>query len=273
MVKIDSKFKYIKEEIIESIKKFYKEHGRVPKIHEFTRKDGYPGRYAAEKYFGSWNNLIMESGFETNRLSNLTPEELLDYLTLFEDEYGRPPTIRELNDTSGNPKYPSRSHYNKYFGSLENAKKLVGQDLSSLARKGVINSKLQKGRLGEIFVLDHFIEEGAIDLAGENCNSSIDGICPKKQKYDAKSSVFIHYEYKDYWGFILNKIEADFYYLLAFNEDYSELEHVWRIPAFDFADVRHLHIHIKDLEKMRKYEITDKFKPIFDNWLKNIPEI
>ena len=49
----------IKEEIIESIKKFHKKHGRAPKMHEFTRKDGYSGRYAVQKYFGNWNNGIL----------------------------------------------------------------------------------------------------------------------------------------------------------------------------------------------------------------------
>lgn len=251
--------------MIESVKRFHKEYGRIPKCEEFAVRNGYPSRGTVTKYFGTWNNLLIEAGFNVNRMTNPTKERLLDSLKKFEKKEGRPPT---KEDFLNNPEYPSFMIIIGRFGSFENAKKLIGQDIDSLVRKGLIDSKHRKGRLAEIFVMEHFADEGAIDLAGKNCNSSYDGICPKKQKFDVKGSAFRNRIKNGSWNFNLDKV-VDYYYLLAFNEDYSELEHAWRIPTQDFADIQHLQITIKRLEKMRKYEITDKFSLSFDNWLKN----
>lgn len=54
----------------------------------------------------------------------------------------------------------------------------------------------------------------------------------------------------------------EWYYLGAFNEDYSKLLHVWRIPAKDFGEEIQkgfLYINVNNTEKMKEYEITDKF--------------
>ncbi len=157
--------KYTKIQILEHIKRFYNENGRIPTSNDFKKKNGYPSRGTVEKYLGSWNNAIKEAGFGVNRMNNLTDEELLDYLRKYEEEYDKTPTERDLYN--GNYKYPSLIHYIKRFGNLEKAKKLVGQDLDTRARKGILDHPKQKARLAEIFVMEHFVEEGAVDLAGE----------------------------------------------------------------------------------------------------------
>ncbi len=82
------KLKYNKEQIIEIIRKFHKDKGRIPKYEEFTNKNGYPSRFTVQKYFGSWNNAIIEAGFDTYCMNNLTDEELLNYLKRYEEESG-----------------------------------------------------------------------------------------------------------------------------------------------------------------------------------------
>lgn len=98
----------------------------------------------------------------------------------------RSPTAR---DFANNPRYPGYGIYQKRFSSFEKAKKLVELDTESMIRKGVLDTNnYQKARLTEILVIEHFTNKGAIDLSGENCNSPIDGICPKGLEYDVKSS-------------------------------------------------------------------------------------
>jgi len=72
------------------------------------------------------------------------------------------------------------------FGSFENAKRLVGLDIDSMIKKGVIKSPIQKGRQAELYVLENY-EEGSKDLSGENWKSPFDGISKKsKEIYDVK---------------------------------------------------------------------------------------
>ena len=101
----------------------------------------------------------------------MTDEELLEYLVLYEIENDRSPTS---DDLTNNRDYPSFNTYADRFGSFGNAKKLVGQDLDSMIRKGIIENTKQKGRLAEMYVLEN-LEKGATDLSGENCKSFADG--------------------------------------------------------------------------------------------------
>jgi hypothetical protein len=259
------RFKYTEEQILESIRRFHTENGRIPKSGEFECKNGYPSRATVEKYFGSWNNAIEEAGFHVNRMNitNLTDKELLEHLERFEEEYGRFPTYKDLHNLKDNPGYPNSECYVARFGCLENAKKLIDQDTDSKVRKGIVENNREKARLAEIFVLEHFVDEGAVDLSGMDFRNPVDGICPNKLIYDVKSSSF-----RDgyYWQFVLDKENMiNFYYLLAFNGDYSELKHVWRIP-WNFIVGNHLQINIDKMTYMKKYEITEKFKDVFNKW-------
>lgn len=255
--------KYTKEQIIGITKQIYEEKGRTPTADDF-RNDPV-GLGIVLKYFGSLNNAIREAGLHVNRFSNLTDEELLEFLVQFYIENGRVPTTADFKN---NPKYPNYQVYINHFGSWHKSLKLVGLDVDSIVRKGIIETSRQKARLSEIFVLEHFIDEGATDLSGESCNSHVDGICPKGQIYDVKSSG-LNFNGR-HWSFYLDKgEEVGFYYLLAFNEDYSELIHVWRIP-WNFTDKNFINIGLNsnyeyNLENMKGFDITKKFKDVFNS--------
>jgi hypothetical protein len=198
-----------------------------------------------------------------NRSKKYADEELDYHLIRFYVENGRPPTRR---DFINNPGYPSEWMYRERFESWANGLKRVGLDVDSMVKLGVLETSNQKARLAEIKVVNHFIKH-PIDLAGENCNSSCDGICPNGKTYDVKSSKL--YTECKYWFFHTDskyKEEIEIYYLLAFNEDYTELEHGWRIPE-DIAEKDYLLIGLNgsyefNVENMKKYDITDKFKNI-----------
>lgn len=151
---------------------------------------------------------------------------MLDHLRQFYEESGTYPTEK---DFTNNPEYPSVSTYVKYFGSWSNALKSVEMDVESIVQKGILLTNEQKARFTEMIVRDHF-ERHPVDLAGENKLSPCDGICPNGRFYDVKSSSLNGY----FWQFGTKnkyKEKIELYYFLAFNEDWTKLEHGWRIPG------------------------------------------
>lgn len=129
---------------------------------------------------------------------------------------------------------------------------------------GLPENSIQKGRLFELVVLKR-LGDDAIDVSGDIFSGPFDGICPKGQIYDAKSSSLNRF---GFWRFSLDKI-VDFYYLGAFDKDYIRLLHVWRIPGdFEcdyisiYEDTYNKHsgrTYKHSIEDMREYEFTGKF--------------
>lgn len=255
------KKRYTKEQIISTIRKFLKEKERIPTENDFRNNPEYPSPSTVQRIFGSWNNAIIESGLPIN----VTDEELLEDLRRYERENGRPPREKDLIN---NPKFYGHTIYQKRFGGLQKALKLVGSDVDSMVKKGILVDNYHKGRLFEMFVIEHFHNKEVVDLSGENCLSYIDGICPKGETYDAKSAALRGYRYT----YRLAK-RVDHYYLGAFDEDYSELQHVWRIPGDFHCGGLSIWIdnsYVYNLENMAKYEITERFLPIFNKWIDSI---
>lgn len=256
---------------------FYEKEGISPTTEDFINNQKYPGFLIYTKYFGSWNKAIIEAGLQTNNSGSkklYTDEELLECLTHFYEENGRPPSWRDFN----NLKYPNHVTYINRFGSWKKSLEIVGLDLDSIVMKGIIGTDDQKSRLAEILVRNHFSKQDrVIDLSGKNHLSPYDGICPNGQRYDVKSSILMI----DYWMFNLDNLykdEIEWYYLLAFNKNHSGLLHAWRIPAWDFIESienGHLEISITNSRKynlgnMIQYEITIKFTSSFENYLNKV---
>jgi hypothetical protein len=195
------------------------------------------------------------------RRAQYTEKELLDILRQFYEKYGRPPTV---GDFRYNSEYPSISTYISYFGSWSAALKLVGLDVDSMVKKGIVETENQKARFSEIIIRDNF-DNPSIDLAGENCLSPCDGICPNGKTYDVKSSKL----YDTHYAFSTknkHKDEIEIYYLLGFNEDYTKLDYGWRIPG-EIIESDNFYIglnpsHEFDVEDMEKYDITDELREI-----------
>lgn len=115
--------------------------------------------------------------------------------------------------------------------------------------------------------LDHFnFKKNSVDLAGENKLSPCDGICPNGKTYDVKSAKLIERnERSSYWVWATTnkyKEEIEIYYLLAFNKDWTKLEHVWRVDGEmieeDYFSINMQCKHTdcrRDVESMKEYEI------------------
>lgn len=269
--------------LLELLKCFYYREGRIPETRDFNRNPNYPSYMVYYKVFGNWNNAVREAGLQPRcggkDTKICTDEEYLKYLIQFYEESERAPVQLDFNK---NPKYPGYRAIMRRFGNWQKALKIVALDVDSMVRRGIIKTEDQKGRLGEIFILDHFEEIGSIDLSGENMKSSCDGICPKGYSYDVKTAYFNG----SYWLFNFQNVNIDkieWYYLLAFNKDFTKLLYGWRIPALDlrediekefmyvYENKRHYRGLAKySLENMRQYEITEKIKCVFEKWQNNL---
>lgn len=174
--------KYSRQQMIEKLQELEKEKGKIPEEKDLVNNPKYPsfGTYINE--FVTWNNALIEAGFEPNKRgydAYHTKETCIKDIQQWTNKHnGIPPISTDFND---NPKYPSRSTIQKLFGTWNNA----------IIAAGFKPNKLEttaKGRKGEIQTLSEFRTEGVIDLSGKNNKSSCDGICPKGGKFDTKSS-------------------------------------------------------------------------------------
>jgi hypothetical protein len=222
-------------------------------------KLGMTGRQLTAKYQKEGKS-VEKGVYKIKRYrQSYTKEQLLWYLIQFYEKYGSPPTMKDLDH---NFEYPSSYSYTKYFGSWGKALKLVGLDVESMVKKGVLETTQQIGRFGEMIIRDHY-KTHPKDLAGENQNSPCDGICPNGMTYDVKSSGLDwtgrYYTFKTNNKY---KEEIKIYYLLGFNEDYTKLKYGWRIPG-KIAEKGQFRIglnnsHKFNTENIKQYDITDK---------------
>lgn len=192
----------------------------------------------------------------TKKYKLCTDEELLYYLIQFYEENGRIPV---MTDFENNHEYPHSSTYIKRFGSWIAALKFVGLDVDLMGKQ----CDSYRGRIAEIKVINHF-KQHPIDLAGENCNSPCDGVCPNGKTYDVKSSKLRIGGYYSFSTTNKYKDEIEIYYFLGFNEDWTKLMYAWRVPG-DIVEGTMFHIGLNSwshtkftVENMKEYDITDK---------------
>ena len=243
------------------------------------KKLGMTGRQLTAKY--QKEGKYLEKGHRKPN-ERYTEKELILILQNHYKKYGKVLTIEELNNNSD---YPGWGAYQHHFGTYSNAKKMAGLDLESLIKDGNVDltNKVSRGRFGEIIIKTSFKQDGTIDLSGGNWNSVFDAICPKGHNYDVKCSClrimnkgFNGTGWKHHFG---NKEirKIAYFFLLGFNEDYSDLLHVWMIPIevlYVDNDKNWISSHrsignsIMGLHKMKQYEVTDKCIDIFRNMTK-----
>jgi len=255
---ITKRQQYTDNELLDYLRQFKKEERRVPTFEDFINNPGYPGSVTYQRRFGSWNAGLILSGLgirEIDKTCTYTDEELLDHLIRFEKENGRVPIEKDFKN---NPIYPGLSTYIRRFGSWLNSLKLAGLDINLMGQQGC----KYRGRQAEIVVLNHF-KNKPIDLAGENQNSPWDGICPDGRLYDVKSTA-LEKERKYYHFNTKNKYKdkIEIYYLLAFNEDYTELDYAWKVPG-NIVEKDSFYVGMNrryefNIENMEEFNITDK---------------
>lgn len=268
--------KYTDKELLDILKRFYKENGRVPMQSDFVNNYGCPSYAFYRNRFGGWNKALLLAGLDTDTNRKIyTDDELLNYLKEFHNKNGRHPA---QTDFTNNSKYPGFATYIYRFGSWKKALKLVGMDLDTRVRQGYCKTKIENGRSWEIMIGEMF-DNKHIDLSGENCKSYLDGICPNGQTYEAKSGKLRTSGNWEGWSFSTGNedkgddIEAiQWWYFGAFNEDGTKLSYAWRVPG-EIVEGSRFHVGTYsgkfNVGNMIEYEITDEFKKLYEQYTMN----
>ena len=148
------------DEIIQSIKLFVEEHGRVPLMTDFQNSGGqYPSASTVQRYFSSWNDAIEAAGFKPNQIKKeWTNDETIESIQLFVGEHGRVP--QEIDFQKSNGKYPSFRTVQKQFDSWNKAIEAAGFEADYNNGFGT-RTKGKDGRLyrskAEAYFADNFL--------------------------------------------------------------------------------------------------------------------
>src|SRR5256884_9084651 len=119
--------RYTDEQILAELMQSAEQLGRSPTMREFSadpKTTVHP--QTVIEHFGSWNRAKRKAGLVPRRFA--TREELLALLEELGKELGRVPTARDIDEHRG--KLPSKSLYWHTFGSLTNALREAGFDVS-----------------------------------------------------------------------------------------------------------------------------------------------
>ena len=263
---------YTDEELLNYLEMFCEENGRFPIAKDFVNGSKYPSNTVYQKRFGSWNDALKLAGLDNRekcgRSDKYTDEELLIFLNIFYEEQGK---VSSRRDFLNNPHYPDYQNYTAHFGNWGNALKMVGLDVDTMIEKGNLKTEQQKGRWTEIIVRDNF-ENRPIDLSGKNRGSVMDGICPNGQTYEVKSAKLLTIGKWSGWPFVTRNKDKDddreaiqWYYFAAFNEDYTELLYMWRVPGEIIEKNTFtvgMHSGLFCVYNMEEFDITAKFKDV-----------
>ncbi|OZB98018.1 hypothetical protein CJP46_02305 [Paenibacillus sp. XY044] len=95
----------------------------MPVQKDFEKLEGYPSRKTFTNHFPSFDEALRQAGFDIPPKLNYTKEYLLTEIDRFINEFGRQPYAKDMDDAKG---YPSSYHFNKEFGSWNNAIKAAG---------------------------------------------------------------------------------------------------------------------------------------------------
>ncbi len=122
----------VKDGYIQKVKNHIKEHGTKPLSTNFE------GSGTIVSVFGSWNNLLRESGVKDIREArriNMTNDELLEYYINLCNSEDRLITGKELDKT---PEYIDYRIFSGRFGGFGRFLKIVVKDMQLLNLMGVV---------------------------------------------------------------------------------------------------------------------------------------
>ena len=122
-------YKPTRQFLIDEIVRFYNEFGYIPTGDNIGDAGGYPSRDAYYTEFNSFTTALLEAGFEPNRYTGLTNDDLIKMLQDFYNMYGRSPTKNDLKNISN---FPSEDTFSRRFGSWNNSLIAAGLPINEL---------------------------------------------------------------------------------------------------------------------------------------------
>ena len=108
---------YTKEDLIDKLINFKKEHNVLPKISD-CMTNGLPSQKVFKNKFGSWNNALREAGLSTNTNFEIDKDEIILRAVSFYQINGRSPYSYEILK-SNTPLYKYWETYEKFLQSID----------------------------------------------------------------------------------------------------------------------------------------------------------
>lgn len=148
---------YTKEYLINCLFDYYHKYEKVPTAREMKRKD-YPTIHSYIHHFGSFKNALIETGLFYLRsdkhqfCDTYTDDELLNLLKKYMNDKDRIPVTDILKKELS----PSSSTYDRRFGSVFNALKMIGYDIEKQKEQDLI--ALQSDMLNKYRELKEILE-------------------------------------------------------------------------------------------------------------------
>jgi sulfur relay (sulfurtransferase) DsrC/TusE family protein len=183
------------EMLLNEIKRFVKEFGRVPIQKDFENLKGYPSRKTFSNHFGKFNNAIRLAGFEpVNKdiaekheyyYDENTRADMIIFLKEYYQEHGKVPTTKELDENKC--KY-NRTNFRYVFGNYTNAVKEAGLQPNSVLKHddGFLRSEFER-----------FIKEnGRTPYLHEFNNSEYPSFWCYQNRFGSWNKMFIAYGYE-----------------------------------------------------------------------------
>lgn len=167
--------------------------------------------------------------------------------------YGRPPTYLDFCFET-----PCNHTISDYFGGWINALKKAGLDIT--------DNIVYNTRMAEEQQISEFKNEDTI-LSGQNRHSTCDGICPKGDMFDTKSSCLKLLWNNCYgWQFcftIGQLLKAKYFFLRGYKDKFFSKPplHIWRVPVKFIDNRRGIYILNDDITgqyniiTMKEYEV------------------
>ena len=113
-------FSIEKKDLIEEIRRLDDEYNVVDR--ELMREEGLYSPDICEDRFGSWNNVLEESGVGINKVHKIDEEDYLEEIKRLKEELGEVPTGHQMNDHGNH----AAKSYNDNFGTYNKAVEEAG---------------------------------------------------------------------------------------------------------------------------------------------------
>ncbi|MCA1021653.1 homing endonuclease associated repeat-containing protein [Halobacillus litoralis] len=176
-------YSYSKEELIKQLQDYYNNFKKVP-TQRSLKVHGYAGSKSFYNHFGSFKNALKEAGLLDLRkdkhqfCETYTDEEMLNSLRNYMKDKNRIPNHEEMSSSMVSPSVPS---YDRRFGSIYKALKIIGYDKDIQKENDLIESNKE--------MLDKYIELAKI-LERTPSSRDIDqyskqGFCSSMKTYES----------------------------------------------------------------------------------------
>ena len=240
------KKKYTDEFLLNEIKRAYINLGRIPMCNDFTIKKGYPSYSTYIRYFGSFNNALIIAGLPVNRSSH-------DETTTCSICRSNKSSTNWCRDVNKNIICSNcyRSDRNFVKGILK---------LTTPLAIGVITEHIVYDVLGDCIKCNN----------ENNFHSKMDLISKKYGTIDVKASKLFTSKIGILnWNFTKNKNKyiLDNYICLGFNEDKTEIQHVWIIPGNSkLVANTTIYISRNNIRRASQYEVDpEPYNKVYQN--------